>query len=54
MVFMRIGAGLLLGITIPFICHENIYLTIASTLLHPHIKYMQVVKNRDARHATST
>ena len=49
MVFIRLGAGFLVGITIPYVCHENIYLTIASSLLHPHIKYHMYKKEKDPK-----
>ena len=39
MVFIQLGLGLCTGIAFPMWCHENIYLTLATSFLRPHLKY---------------
>ena len=39
MVFTRLALGLVSGLTIPHLVHQDIYMTIASSFLRPHLRY---------------
>lgn len=39
MVFTRIGLGIMVGIAVPFMVNEMVYLTIANSFLRPHLRY---------------
>ncbi len=39
MVFYRLGAGFLFGLTVPFLVKDLVYMTIANAFLRPHLKY---------------
>ena len=39
MVFYRLGAGFLVGIAVPFMVKDLVYMTIASSFLRPHLKW---------------
>ena len=39
MVFTRIAGGFVCGVGISFFAHENVYLTIATCFLRPHLKF---------------
>jgi len=48
---VRFATGLSLGFAIPMIAHENIYLTIATCFLRPHLKYQIGKEKRDRNRA---
>ena len=39
MVFTKLGLGFAVGMTIPFIVNDMIYMTIANSFLRPHLKF---------------
>lgn len=53
MVFLRVAAGFAFGITFPMVCHENMYLLIATSFLRPHLKYRMDADARDKNLAIS-
>ena len=54
MVFVRFAAGLTVGLTLPLMCHENVYLLIATSFLRPHLKYRMEAASRHKDIAIST
>lgn len=54
MVFNRLMAGFLAGITIPIVCHEQIYMVIATSFLRPHLKYRMDAEKRNKNLAVRT
>ena len=40
MVFTRLGFGFLVGVGIPYMVNDMVYMTIANSFLRPHLKYM--------------
>jgi hypothetical protein len=45
MVFLRLGLGFIVGVTIPMVVESNVYMTIASSFLRPHLKF-RIEKDR--------
>ena len=39
MVFTRLGLGLAVGCTIPFLANDMVYMTIANSFLRPHLRF---------------
>ena len=39
MVFYRLGAGLICGLTLPFMVKDLVYMTLSNAFLRPHLKY---------------
>ena len=54
MVFLRLGLGFVTGLTIPLLVHDNIYLTIASSFLRPHLRFRIEQSKLTKAHATQT
>lgn len=54
MVFNRLAAGFLCGVAFPMICHETIYMFLASSFLRPHLVYRQQQQHRHKDLAVST
>jgi hypothetical protein len=54
MVVYRLAAGLVAGLTIPLVCHENVYLVIATSFLRPHLKYRMDAEKRNKNLAIRT
>ena len=49
--FGKVCFGLMSGITIPFMVHDNVYYAIATCFLSPHLKYRREVKQRNVDRA---
>ena len=54
MVFYRFAAGIAFGIMVPVYAHENVYLTIATSFLRPHMKYRMEAAKRNKNAAIKT
>lgn len=39
MVFVRLGLGIFVGVAVPFMVKDMVYMTIANSFLRPHLKY---------------
>lgn len=39
MVFYRLGAGLIFGVTLPFMVKDLVYMTLSNAFLRPHLKF---------------
>ena len=39
MVFYRLAAGFVFGVTFPMVCNESVYMLLATSFLRPHLKY---------------
>jgi hypothetical protein len=39
MVFGRLGFGFAVGVTVPFLVNDMVYMTIANSFLRPHLKF---------------
>lgn len=39
MVFIKFGLGFLVGVSVPFMVHNTVYMTIANSFLRPHLKF---------------
>jgi hypothetical protein len=39
MVFYRLGAGLIFGLTLPFMVKDLVYMTLSNAFLRPHLKF---------------
>ena len=44
MVFARLGAGFLTGVTVSMCSHDYVYLTIANSFMRPHYRYRRIKK----------
>lgn len=40
MVFLRLGLGFVVGVAVPFVVNDMVYMTIANSFLRPHLRYM--------------
>ena len=47
MVFNRIFGGFVFGMAVPMLVHENVYLTIATCFLRPHLKFRMENEKRN-------
>ena len=54
MVFYRLGAGFVFGLTLPFLVKDIVYMTIANAFLRPHLKYRLERERLDKDRAVST
>lgn len=54
MVFYRLGAGFLFGLTLPFMVKDLVYMTISNAFLRPHLKYQLEKERLDKNRAVST
>jgi hypothetical protein len=54
MVFLKFFGGMACGLAIPMVSHENVYMTIATCFLRPHLKFRMEQSTRHRDIALST
>jgi hypothetical protein len=54
MVFYRLGAGFLVGLSLPFMVKDLVYMTISNAFLRPHLKFRMERERLDKDRAVST
>lgn len=54
MVFTRLAAGFVVGLTVPFMVKDMVYMTIANAFLRPHLKFRIEKEKQDPGKAVTT